>query len=359
MLQCLWLVCGILLILAFWYILDAIIMHSIDTDAPLNHIYEIYFRFGTYIFIFLGNIVLLMGCFFIQKNQFEKYKAYFLSGMKYIEGETSDIMNFHESLSNERLAFINIRKHQLAMEKNYELAYKEKTDLLTYLAHDIKTPLSNLLGYSTLLYDEDTLTREQQEKFIKVIYENVKILNTLSEDFFSYLKFNLNEIPLNIITLNVEVFFKQWEEERTHSMTDNILVIDFINTKDIEIKTDPELLLRVIDNLISNASKYSKKGTSIHMKVMIWNQSLKITIYNEMEYSESVDWKLVKSKFYRGDISRSRMRNNGSGLGLTIVNDIVKHLDGKFEIGMKDHNVCAEIILPLCSFKKKEKCNKF
>ncbi|MDR1773689.1 MAG: HAMP domain-containing histidine kinase [Clostridioides sp.] len=218
---------------------------------------------------------------------------------------------------------------------------------MTYLAHDIKTPLSNLLGYLTLLNDEDNLTREQQKKFIKIILKNVKILNDLSKDFFSYLKFNLNEIPLNIVKVNIEVFFKQWEEERKTLIKNNIIVIDFVNTSNKEIKIDPELLLRIIDNLISNANKYAKKGTDINVTVMISNKKLMINISNEIEDNVNIDWNLVKLKFYRGDISRNHMINNGSGLGLTIVNDIIKHLDGKFEIVVKDNKVFAEIILPI------------
>jgi two-component system sensor histidine kinase VanS len=105
-------------------VIESIIVESIDIETPLNYMYTIYFQFGRYIFILLGGIILIIGCFFIQKKQFEKYREYFLSGIKYIKGESSYIMNFHESLSNERLEFINIRKYQLEMEKNYEMAYK-------------------------------------------------------------------------------------------------------------------------------------------------------------------------------------------------------------------------------------------
>ncbi|MDU3805645.1 MAG: HAMP domain-containing sensor histidine kinase, partial [Finegoldia magna] len=243
--------------------------------------------------------------------------------------------------------FINIRKLILEMENNYELAYKEKTDLLTYLAHDIKTPLSNLLGYSTLLHDEDNLTYEQQKKFIKVIYENVKSLNSLSEDFFSYLKFNLNEIPINIKKFDAELFLKQWEEERKTLVNDNVLDIRFANTSGKEINTDPELLVRILDNLVSNANKYSKKGSTIIVKVEIQDKALNLTVKNEVENNLNVDWKLVKNKFYRGDMSRNRLKNNGSGVGLTIVNDIVAHLNGEFEVYNKDNWVIANVIIPV------------
>ena len=345
--QCLWIAVVIFLTFAFHRLIDSLIIYNIDTEAELSPIYKIYFGFGHYFFIMLGAIIITIGCFYIQNKQFEKYHEYFESGIKYIKGEVPTIGEFHESLSNERLDFINIRKLILEMENNYELAYKEKTDLLTYLAHDIKTPLSNLLGYSTLLYDEDNLTDEQQKKFIKVIYENVKSLNSLSEDFFSYLKFNLNEIPINIKKFDVELFLKQWEEERKALLNDNILDIRFEDTYDKEIGTDPELLVRILDNLVSNANKYSKKGSPIIVKVEIQDEALNLTVKNEVENDLNVDWKLVKNKFYRGDMSRNRLKNNGSGVGLTIVNDIVAHLNGEFEVYNKDNWVMANVIIPV------------
>ena len=345
--QCLWIAVVIFLTFAFHRLIDSLIIYNIDTEAELGSIYKIYFQYGNYVFIMICAIFIIFGCFYIQNKEFEKYREYFVSGIKYIKGEIPEIREFHESLSNERIDFINIRKLILEMENNYELAYKEKTDLLTYLAHDIKTPLSNLLGYSTLLHDEDNLTYEQQKKFIKVIYENVKSLNSLSEDFFSYLKFNLNEIPINIKKFDAELFLKQWEEERKTLVNDNVLDIRFANASGKEINTDPELLVSILDNLVSNANKYSKKGSTIIVEVKIQDKALNLTVKNEVENNLNVDWKLVKNKFYRGDMSRSRIKNNGSGVGLTIVNDIVAHLNGEFEVYNKDDFVIANVIIPV------------
>ncbi|MCA5587073.1 sensor histidine kinase [Finegoldia magna] len=345
--QCLLIAVVIFLTFAFHRLIDSLIVYNIDTEAEIDSILKYYFQYSNYVFIMICAIFIIIGCFYIQAKEFEKYREYFVSGIKYIKGEIPEIREFHESLSNERIDFINIRKLILEMENNYELAYKEKTDLLTYLAHDIKTPLSNLLGYTTLLYDEDNLTNEQKRKFVKVIYENVKSLNSLSEDFFSYLKFNLNEIPINIKKFDVELFLKQWEEERKALLNDNILDIRFEDTSDKEIGTDPELLVRILDNLVSNATKYSKKGSTIIVKVEIQDKALNLTVKNEVENNLNVDWKLVKNKFYRGDMSRSRIKNNGSGVGLTIVNDIVTHLNGEFYVCNKDNLVIANVNIPV------------
>lgn len=347
LLESLWASLSIVIVVVLHKIIDMVIMSKIDDEKSLDYIYELYFSFEYYVFIILLIILLIVGSFYIQKRGFDKYREYFVSGLDYLSGENSEIIPFHESLSDERISFINIRKHYDEMEKEYELAFREKTDLLTYLAHDIKTPLSNLLGYASLLNDEEELTKEQQKKFKKVIYENAKFLNSLTEDFFSYLKFNLNEIPLNISEVNLELFFKQWGEERKLTLDENSISIDFIGTSRKKIKTDPELLLRVMDNLLSNARKYSKSGTLINVTVKNTEDTLIIKMINEVEKGLNIDFRTMQMKFRRGDLSRNRVVNSGSGLGLTIVNDIVKHLNGNFNIYEYESKVCAEVIFKI------------
>ncbi|HEK9234382.1 TPA: GHKL domain-containing protein, partial [Streptococcus equi subsp. equi] len=137
----------------------------------------------------------------------------------------------------------------------------------------------------------------------------------------------------------------QWEEEKSLSIKDHLLILEFLDLENSKIKTEPQLLLRIMENLITNAVNYSVKGTSININVEEINGMLKISVINDVSPNLNVNWNMVTSKFYRGDLSR-RISNNGSGLGLTIVNDIVKHLGGNFEIGEENKRVCAKVILP-------------
>ena len=304
--------------------MDNSFVDSVDPELPLDKFASFYFEIGKYIILLLGAVAILIGTFIIQEKRFYVYNQYFESGLNYLKSEDKDLIPFHESLSKERDLFIELHNYNKELEKEYELVYKEKTDLLTYLAHDIKTPLANMIGYITLLKDEKNLSEEQKNKFVDVIYENIKYLNRLSEDFFSYLKFNLNEIPLNLTDVDIKIFFSQWEEEKSLSIKDH---------------------LRIMENLITNAVNYSVKGTSINIKVEEINGMLKISVINDVSPNLNVNWNMVTSKFYRGNLSR-RISNNGSGLGLTIVSDIVKHLGGNFEIGEENKRVCAKVILP-------------
>ena len=343
--QIIWIIASTALFIVVYKMINAGFVNDINLDQPLDGFHAFYFETGKYIMMIAGVAFIFFGLFFIQKKRFYKYNQYFESGLSYLVNDNEDLISFHESLSEERQLFIEIHNHKKELEKKYEIAYKEKTDLLTYLAHDIKTPIVNMIGYTTLLNNEKNLSEEQKNKFINIIYENAKYLNKLSEEFFSYLKFNLNDIPINLTNVNIKIFFRQWEEEKSLSMKNHLLVLEFLDIEKSEIKIDPQLILRIMENLITNAVNYSTKGTTIQVHVKTEKGILEISVINEISKDLKVDWSIVTSKFYRGDLSR-RISHNGSGLGLTIVNDIVKHLDGNFEIGEKNGKVFAKLSIP-------------
>ncbi len=346
-LQCLWIFIGTIISIIINRLLGIIIVGNIDKEKDLNYLFEIYFKYSNYIFIIFGSLLILIGCFIIQKKQMEKYSNYFESALNYLSGETSEIIPFHESLSTQREKYISIKKKYSNMERDYEEVYREKTDLLTYLAHDIKTPISNILGYASILNEERDLKERQRQKFVKVIYENTKILNSLTEDFFAYLKFNLNEIPINIKKFNIELFFKQWEEELHVLDIANTLNVKLEDLENKEVQTDPELLLRVLDNLFSNAVKYSKKESNIDIIVKNKADKIIITMINEVDNDSNIDWDMVKAKFYRGDFARHIKSIEGFGLGLTIVNEIVSYLEGSFDIQEIKEKVYAKVTIPV------------
>jgi len=108
---------------------------------------------------------------------------------------------------------------------------------------------------------------------------------------------------------------------------------------------DPQLVLRILENLTTNAINYSSEGSEIEVNVEITKDILNIGIINTIKSDVIINWDMVKNKFYRGDLSRRR-GGSGSGLGLTIVNEIVNHLGGDFEINESNGKVFANVMLP-------------
>ena len=217
----------------------------------------------------------MIGTFIIQEKRFYVYNQYFESGLNYLKSEDKDLIPFHESLSKERDLFIELHNYNKELEKEYELVYKEKTDLLTYFSSWYKNSSCEYDRlYNTIKRRKKSFWRTKNKVCWCYIWEH-KIFKSFKWRFFSYLKFNLNEIPLNLTDVDIKIFFSQWEEEKSLSIKDHLLILEFLNLENSKIKTEPQLLLRIMENLITNAVNYSVKGTSINIKVEEINGMLK------------------------------------------------------------------------------------
>ena len=342
--QIIWIITSSVISMIIYEGLDTIVYKNISGNR-FNGLYSAYFSFGRYGIIVMLLLIIICGTFYIQKKRFDKYNQYIESGLMYLKQECNELLEFHESLSAERDVFIELRNYNKELEEKYEKEYQEKTDLLTYLAHDIKTPIANMMGYIVLLNEEKDISEQNRTKFINIIYENVKYLNQLTEEFFSYLKFSLNDIPVNLTTFNIGIFFRQWEDEKRIITKNHKLKLKVAEKDFIDVQMDAQLLLRILDNLITNAINYSSNDSDIEVIIDTANDMLNINILNSIRKDEIINWGMVKMKFYRGDLSR-RIGETGSGLGLAIVNDIANHLGGSFEINESEGKVCAKVILP-------------
>jgi two-component sensor histidine kinase len=342
--QVIWIIASSVISMIIYEGLDTIVYKNISGNQ-FNGLYSAYFSFGRYGIIVMLLLIIICGTFYIQKKRFDKYNQYIESGLMYLTQECNELLEFHESLSAERDVFIELRNYNKELEEKYEKEYQEKTDLLTYLAHDIKTPIANMMGYIVLLNEEKDISEQNRTKFINIIYENVKYLNQLTEEFFSYLKFSLNDIPVNLTTFNIGIFFRQWEDEKRIITKNHKLKLKVAEKDFIDVQMDAQLLLRILDNLTTNAINYSSDDSEIEVNVEIAKDILNIGIINTIKSDVIINWDMVKTKFYRGDLSRRR-GESGSGLGLTIVNEIVNHLGGNFEINESDGKVFANVMLP-------------
>ena len=342
--QIIWIITSFVISIGVFECIDIAVYNSLSSKR-FNSLQSAYFGLGRYGIIIFFLLLIICGIFYIQKRRYDKYNRYIRSGFLYLTRECNDLIDFHESLSLERDVFVELRNYNNELMDKYEREYQEKTDLLTYLAHDIKTPIANMVGYITLLNEEKEISEQSKSKFINIIYENVQYLNQLTEEFFSYLKFSLNDIPLNLITFNIGIFFKQWEDEKRIIIKNHKLKLKIAEKDCIDVKMDPQLVLRILDNLTTNAINYSSDDSEIEVNVEIAKDILNIGIINTIKSDVIINWDMVKTKFYRGDLSRRR-GESGSGLGLTIVNEIVNHLGGNFEINESDGKVFANVMLP-------------
>lgn len=222
-------------------------------------------------------------------------------------------------------------KIQKNIEKERQ-AEQEKNQLITSVAHDIRTPLTSILGYLELLHDriphdnympETPLTPQQQHEYIRIAYNKSKRLMTLTEDLFTYTKVSFDQLKMKPAPLNLIMLLDQMIEEFYPSFEDANLVCHFSHADStIMLEGDSVLLARAFSNLIGNAVKYGHDGKQIDIQAEQTEQETVVTITNYGTAIPQEALSKIFERFYRVENSRS-LDTGGSGLGLSIAQRIV------------------------------------
>lgn len=211
-------------------------------------------------------------------------------------------------------------KEIMEVERRSEFA---KNELITSVAHDLRTPLTSIIGYLDLVSSKK-FSSETQQKYIEIAYNKSKRLENLIEDLFTYTKFNFGEVKAFYSEVDMVKLIDQLLDEFYPSFTECNLKYDFTSNQAVAIiNADGDLLARAFANLISNAIKYGKEGKNILISVYIHKDGVVVTIKNHGEIISHKDLEQIFQRFYRVESSRSR-ETGGSGLGLVIAKSIVE-----------------------------------
>lgn len=222
------------------------------------------------------------------------------------------------NLSRERA----LRNSELAKE-----AEKRKNDLIMYLAHDLKTPLTAVVGYLTLLRDEPELSPGLKAKYTGIALEKALKLEELINEFFEITRFNLTNITLDLHRINLSRMLEQICDEFTPILAQKGLIWETEIPKNIQLLCDPDKLERVFDNLIRNSINYSYENTPIWLKLQQDGGYVIIVVENRGKAIPKEKLNRIFEQFYRLDSSRNS-ETGGTGLGLAIAKEIVKLHNG-------------------------------
>ncbi len=208
------------------------------------------------------------------------------------------------------------------MDKERE-AERTKNELITNIAHDLRTPLTSIIGYLELLSGETKLDPEVQKKYIGIAYVKTKRLEKLIEDLFGFTKLNYGKISMHVAKVDVVKLISQLLEEFYPSFVDKNLSYELQSNVPAQmISADGNLLARLFDNLINNAIKYGADGKRILVKVHGSEELVTIQVINYGYVIPEEELPLIFNKFYRVEQSRST-NTGGTGLGLAIAKNIV------------------------------------
>ena len=234
-----------------------------------------------------------------------------------------------------------------AMRKRLQMNAQEKLDaeqehrmLISNIAHDLKTPITAIKGYSEGVLDGVADTPEKQERYLKTIYNKANEMNTLINELTLYSNIDTNKIPYNFHKLNVKDYFTDCMEELEMDLENQHMQLTFFNyvDEDTLMIADPEQLGRVIHNIIGNAIKYmrAEEPSFISMRIKDVGDFIQVEIEDNGKGISNKDLPYIFDRFYRADASRNSAAG-GSGIGLSIVKKIIEDHGGKIWATSKEN----------------------
>ena len=217
------------------------------------------------------------------------------------------------------------------MEKQKRLE-QEKDDLITSVAHDLRTPLTSILGYLDLILYNQEISMEEKVKYLTIVNKKSLQLKKLIEELFDYTKYSKNQMIPKKIKLDITKFMEQIVEEFYPSFYENqIEVCTNFSTKSIFIDADGDLLARAIGNILNNAVKYGADGKQIIITMKEVKSQIKISIINFGQIIPKEDIDKIFDRFFRVEQSRSE-KTGGTGLGLAIAKSIFELHEASVEV---------------------------
>lgn len=232
---------------------------------------------------------------------------------------------------------------------------KSKDELITNVSHDLRTPLTSIIGYLGLIEDKQYRSEEDILKYTHTAYEKAKQMKTLVDDLFEYTKVQQHGAPVNIMKIDLNQLIEQltasFELEAQHR---GIEITSSVIPNPLMIEADPEKLGRVFNNLVSNAFKYGNGASYIRINARQENDMVVVKVANDGTPIPEKALDHLFERFYRAEASRSRA-TGGTGLGLAIVKSIVDLHHGSVKVTSTEDETAFIVTLPL---KQEVKENK-
>ena len=230
-------------------------------------------------------------------------------------------------------------------EKQAAESEKRKNELVVYLAHDLKTPLTSVIAYLTMMDEQPDMSSEERAKYTHITLEKAIRLEELINEFFDITRFNLQNIVLDKERLNLSILLEQLADESYGMLSEKNMTCAVDVEERLMFQGDPDKLARVFDNLLRNAAAYGYEGTQILIQARGGNGKITIIFTNEGPQIPQKKLEMIFEKFYRVDDARSS-RTGGAGLGLAIAKQIVELHGGAISAASDSRNTRFIVSLP-------------
>ena len=312
--------------------------------------------FLTLLYILIGILIFSVSFALMQHRQVQYMQKLSIAMHKISNGDLTTTVDIE---GDNELSQMTMELNQMAeqvrslMERERE-AERTKNDLITNVAHDLRTPLTSIIGYLELLSSNRPLDEEMRKKYLSIAYQKSCHLQVLIEDLFGFTSLGYGKITAKMAELDIVNLLAQLLDEFYPIFEQNHLEYNYTtNVPSKIIVGDGTLLARLFDNLLNNAVKYGNDGKMINVILNAEETAVTIQVINFGSIIPANELNTIFEKFYRMEQSRST-QTGGTGLGLAIAKNIVDVHNGSITAESSLNGTIFKVVLPTIPSNQKQ-----
>ncbi len=302
-------------------------------------------------FTIVGFLLLFALFFYVALSKMTRYLDQVGDGIENILSDSTEPIHLITELKPIEIRLNEIKATLKRQELESIEGEKKKNDLVLFLAHDLKTPLTSIVAYLSMLDGRPDMDPEEREKYTHIALEKSMRLGELINEFFDITRYNLQNIELEPVEINLSLMLEQLADELYGVLQEKKLTCEVDVEENLEVYGDPDKLARVFDNILRNAIAYCYDNTKIEISAQLKRGDIEIIFTNAGDKIPGDMLQTIFEKFYRVDGSRSS-GTGGAGLGLAIAKEIAELHGGS--VRAKSDDLKTQFIVTLPSKNKGE-----
>lgn len=307
--------------------------------------YQRIFTDNKSLFVVGGFCVLFLVFFYISVGRMTSYLNDISDSLEKILSGSDEPIVLVPELEPMAAKMSSLKQRLVRREQQAAESEQKKNELVVYLAHDLKTPLTSVIAYLTMLDEHPDMAREERAKYTHITLEKAIRLEELINEFFEITRFNLQDIVLEKEEFNLSILLEQLADESYGMLSEKDMTCAVDVEEDLMMRGDPDKLARVFDNLLRNAAAYGSEDSEILIQARGGQDLITIIFTNSGQQIPQKKLELIFEKFYRVDDARSS-RTGGAGLGLAIAKQIVELHGGTISATSDSRNTRFIVSIP-------------
>lgn len=310
------------------------------------YVYSDYFRGIKEVFFAAAIVLIFLLLLVFLFRWLTRYFREINQGIDCLLSDREEQIRLSQEMQPFEIKLNTVQNILIQREHAARAAEQRKNELVMYLAHDIRTPLTSIIGYLRLLEQIPDLPDEEKEKYVHISLEKTYRLEKMINEFFEITCYNTQQITIASKAIDLYYLLAQVIDEHLPLFTEHGNYITFHAAESLEVCGDPERLARVFNNLLKNAVAYSSKGTEITVNAEETPEYIVVTVSNHGKTIPDDKLETLFEKFYRLDESRTS-NTGGTGVGLAIAKEIVLLHGGTISADSKNGLTTFTVKLPI------------